>query len=181
MAASTVSSSIVTNRLATPPTYNNPAEQGSGEAKRLAGSVAVATTSIDETSDVIILCEVPGHARITSIKLFNDDLDSNGSPTLVVDLGIFKDVDAAGTSATVVDADAYMDGSAAGDTTLQAANTAGVEMAFKTRNINVMGQTVAEDGGESVHNDPRYLGLTVTAVAATAAAGDISWVVEYVL
>lgn len=173
MTASTVSSTAITNKLAAQPTYNDVSyEQGRPFIK--AGSIAVATTSIDETNDKIMLCEVPGNLRITSIKLYNDDLDSHVCPTLTFNVGLYKDVAADGTSATTVDSDAYA--SAIAD--CQAANTAGVEVAFEARNINVIGQTVAVDGAEAEHDSPRYIGLKVGTAAATAAAGDISWVVQ---
>lgn len=173
MTASTVSSSVITNRKANPPTYNDLGAAGDAKLRAAQGTVAVATTSIDEQNDVILLCPVKGDDRIVSIKLFNDDLDSNGSPALAVDVGLYKDVSADGTSATEVDVDAY----ASAITTLQAANTTGVEVAFEARNITSVGNTVAEDGGESQHSEERVIGLKVTTAAATAAAGDISWVV----
>lgn len=175
MTASTISSTAITNKLANPPVYNTVAYE-KGKVVKFVGSIAIATTSLDETGDIVLLQEVPGQLRITSIKLFNDDLDS-GSPALAADLGIYKNPSADGTSATVVDADAY----ASADTSLQAAVTVGTELAFEARNINVMGQTVAVDGAESEHNDPRYIGLTVTTAAGTAAAGDLSWVIEGIM
>lgn len=171
MTASTVSSSIVTNRKATPPTYNNLGAAGDCKVRCSVGTVAVATTSIDETGDIVVLFPIRQNESLISLVLFNDDLDSSCSPALAADVGLYKNVSADGTSATVVDADAY----SSAITTLQAANTTGVEVAFEARNINTMGQTVADDGAESAGSAERFVALTVTTGAATAAAGDISW------
>lgn len=171
MTASTVSSSVITNRKATPPTYNSLGASGDAKVRCSVGSVAVATTSIDEQDDVVLLFPIKQNERLISLVIFNDDLDSNCTPALAADVGLYKDVSSDGTSATVVDQDAY----ASAITTLQAANTTGVEVAFEARNITGMGQTVATDGGESDGSNERQVGITVTTAAGTAAAGDISW------
>src|SRR5574338_432997 len=170
MTASTVSSSYITNPRATPQVLNALGASGDAKVRVLMGTMEVATTSIDETGDVILLAEVAGNERVISIHLSNDDLDSNGSPALAVDVGLYKNVNAAGTSATVVDADAY----ASAITTLQAA-AQNTEVANEARDISKIGQTVAADGGESAHSSPRFIGLTVTTAAGTAAAGTLSW------
>lgn len=171
MTASKVSSAVITNRKANPPTYNAIGAAGDAKVRCVVGTVEVATTSIDEVGDVVLLAPVRGNERVISLVIFNDDLDSNATPTLAVDVGIYKDVSDDGTAATVVDADAY----ASAVTTLQAANTAGVEVAHEARNVDKIGQTVAADGGESAHNAERFVGITVTTEAATAAAGTLSW------
>ena len=77
----------------------------------------------------------------------------------------------------VIDEDCY----ATAITTLQAANTAGVEVAFEARNVNAIANFAWEDGGLS--EDPKVplrIALTISNVAATAAAGDITMVVTYV-
>jgi hypothetical protein len=176
MTASTASSTIVTNTLASPVTYNSIAGAGTGKTKIYAGTMAIATTSIDEAADKIMLFPIRGSSRLVSLRLFCDDLDSNATPTLAADVGLYKDVDAAGTTATTVDVDAY----ASASIVLQAAVTTGTEVAFEARNITAMGQTVAADGAESEHNEIRYVGLNVTTAAATAAAGDISWIAEVI-
>lgn len=172
MAASTVSHSLVTNRKATPVTYNDRAV----EANRLsviAGTIEVATTSIDEVGDKIMLFPVRGNDRIVSLVIFNDDLDANGAPTLAVDVGVFKKVSADGTSATTVDQDAL----ASAITTLQAANVSGVEVALEAQGIESIAQKVAvlAVGDDDDNCDERVIGLTVTAAAATAAAGTLSF------
>ena len=179
MTASVVSSTQVTNALATPPTYVDIAQSGNGRNSTIMGTIEVATTSIDDVGDIVVLAEVRGSDRIRSIRVFNDDLDAHATPTLAVDVGLYKSVTAAGTGATVVDADAY----ASAITTLQAANSSGVEVMCEARDIAKIGkadQTVAVDGGESAHDDKRYIAMTVTATAATAAAGTVSFIIDIV-
>ena len=75
-----------------------------------------------------------------------------------------------------VDADCY-----ATSITLGQAATAFTEYAFEQRDINKTGQRVWQDGG--VTADPKglyYLSCTV-ATAGTAVAGDLSFIVEYVV
>lgn len=173
MAASTVSSSVVTDYLAGTITNNN-SKYATDKCRHLTGTLSVATTSIDEANDKIILFPIMASERLVSLKLYNDDLDSNGTPTLAVDVGLYKDPTDDGTSATTIDVDAY----ASASTALQSASTTGTEVAFEARNITAIAQTVAEDGGETLKDvgaKIRYVGLNVETAAATAAAGDISW------
>lgn len=140
----------------------------SGKVRRYQGTVALVAADLD-ANDIIMLARVPSDLRISHIWLFNDDLDSNGTPTLASDVGLY-DLDEA-----VVDADAY----ASAIATLQSANTAGVNVAFEARDINAMGQAVWKDAGKTEDPGGEFLiGLTLTTGAATAAAGDVSFVIE---
>lgn len=152
---------------------------GKGATHTVQGTIALATTNVDEVGDTVLLCEVPGNASIVSIRLASDDLDSNGTPTLTWDLGIVKDpvwVSSTTVTATTVDDDVY-----ATSITLGQAATVFTEYAYEARDINVCGQTVALDGGETAHADPRFIALTVDGAAATAAAGDLSYIVQFVV
>ena len=164
----TKNSTLVTNFEATPKTYS-PVYQLHGRMRTAQGTIALATTDIDD-NDVIMLCPINVAASITSIKLASDDLDS-GSASLTFNIGLYQ------TSGTVVDEDCY-----ATAITLGQAATAFTEYAFEVRDINVCGQRVWEDGGQST--DPGgqyYLAVTVQAAAATAVAGDIAFIVTYVV
>lgn len=144
---------------------------------------AVATTEA-ELADIVLKVRIPSNASIASIMLFNDDLDSHSTPTLAADVGLYYGSDPDVSLALnkkkgdVADADAY----ASAITTLQAANTTGVEVMFEARDINKVANKVWQDAGLSA--DPQCffdIGLTVTTAAATAAAGDVSVVVTYVV
>ena len=164
------------------------ADSGSagGKVRVWADTIAAGTGDIDD-DDIIMMAEIPSNAKIKSIKLYNDDLDSNGSPTLVTDVGIyngnvkFNDTDGSATAYAaegVIDRDCY--GTVM--TMLQAANTAGVEVRYETLGVETVGNYMWEDAG--LTSDPGKnlrIALTIETVAATAASGDISMVVEYVI
>lgn len=155
-----------------------------GDVKIARAVFEAATTDIDD-NDVILMARVPMDAKIHSIKLFNDDLDTNGTPTLAANVGLYYGADgklADGTAFSkgdVIDEDCY----ATAIATLQAANTTGVELAFEARDIALAGQEVFEDGGLG-SNKPNIneadLAITISNVGATAAAGTIVMIVEYV-
>ena len=153
-----------------------------GKMRVFADTIAAGTGDIDN-DDVIMMAEIPSNAKVMSIKLYNDDLDSNGSPSLAANVGLYNGATKytiAGTETAaeaVIDEDCY----ASAITTLQAANTAGVEVAFEARNVNAIANHAWEDGGLS--EDPKVplrIALTMSNAAATAAAGDITMVVTYI-
>ena len=175
----------VTNLDTTPRTLLE-AGSGHGKMRVFMDTIAAGTGDIDD-NDVIMFAEVPSNAKIASILVYNDDLDSGGSPSLATNVGLyngkttFTDTDASSTSyaaEAVLDEDCY----ASAITTLQAANTSGVEVAFEARNVNAVANFVWEDGGlSSDPGVPLRLAFTMSAAAATAAAGDITTVVTYVV
>ena len=160
------------------------AGSGTGKLRVFMDTIAAATTDIDD-DDVIMLAEVPSNSKIISIKLYNDDLD--GGSGLVTDIGLynggtkFNDTDA---SATAYAAEALIDRDCYGtlSTDLRAAVTAGTEFRFETLNINTVANFVWEDGGlTSDPGVPLRIALTIETVAGSAAAGDITMVVQYVV
>jgi|DEB0MinimDraft_3_1074331.scaffolds.fasta_scaffold00070_11 hypothetical protein len=166
----TQNSDLVANLEATPSVANATQELG-GRVRVAQGTVAVAADG-SGTGDIIMLAPIPTNASITSIKLASDDLDSNGSPALLWDVGLYD------TSGTAKDADFY-----ATDITLGQAATAFTEYRFEAANINTCGQKVWEDAGDSAQPEAAtyYLAMTVSTAAATGAAGDVSFIVEYVV
>ena len=165
----TKNSTLVSNFEAVP-RVANPVYQDHGRVRIMQGTIALATSDIDN-NDIIMLAPINVGASITSIKLASDDLDSGGSPSLTFNIGLYT------TAGVVKDEDCY-----ATAITLGQAATAFTEYAFEVRNVNVCGQRGWEDAGDST--DPGgqyYLAVTVQAAAATAAAGDISFIVEYVV
>ena len=160
------------------------AGSGTGKLRVFMDTIAAATTDIDD-DDVIMLAEVPSNSKIISIKLYNDDLD--GGSGLVTDIGLynggtkFNDTDGSATAYAaeqVIDRDCY--GTLSTD--LRAAVTAGTEFRFETLNINTVANFVWEDGGlTSDPGVPLRVALTIETVAGSAAAGDITMVVQYVV
>ena len=99
--------------------------------------------------------DIGANAKIMAIKLYNDDLDSNGSPSLATNVGLYNGTTKYTIGGTTTEASAVIDEDcyATAITTLQAANTAGVEVAFEARNVNAIANHVWEDGGLS--SDPK--------------------------
>lgn len=171
MTASTVKSTQVSNQEAAPPTFNDVGVSG-GRVRSIIGSMEVATTSIDEVGDKIAIARIPSNARIHEIKLFTDDLDSHGTPTLAADLGLY------GTNGVVADVDAYGSAIIAG----QAAGAVGVNYANEARDIAKIGQAVWADALATA--DPHVLYdivLTITTAAETAVAGTLAWIITYTI
>jgi len=179
----TAYSTELTNYEAIPQVMVDSASAG-GKVRVWADTIAAATTDIDD-NDIIMMAEIPSNAKIKSILLYNDDLDSGGSPALVTDVGIYngniKFTSSAGTiyaAEGVIDRDCYGTVS----TVLQAAVTAGTEFRYETLGIETVGNYMWEDGG--LPEDPGKMlriALTIETVAGTAAAGDITMVVEYIV
>lgn len=179
--ATTVKGTEITNIESSPitaidrRTYNH-------SAKISIAGISAATTSIDETADVILLCPVPAGSIIDGVYIKNDDLDSNGTPTLAADVGLYysgiggtQEFDG-NTSGTEIDVDAF--GSAV--TTLQAANVTWTEVTNEAGDITNYNKEAWEVGGLSTNPGGFfYVGLKITTAAATAAAGDIVMKVEY--
>ena len=159
-----VNTDIVTN-FVTVPQVLNPAQQLHGVKRVATGTIALAAGDLSAT-DTVMLAPIPSNASISSIKIFNDDLDS--ATTNTADVGLYN------TDLSVVDADAY----ASEITDLRAAVKTGTEVAFEARDINKMGQKVWQDAGLS--SDPAltyFVGIAFP--AAGDQAGDLSFIIEY--
>jgi hypothetical protein len=163
---SNANSDLVTNFVAVPQVLN-PAQQLQGVKRIAQGTIALVAGDLG-ANDTVMLAPIPSNASITSIKLFNDDLDSGSTNT--ADVGLYT------TALAVVDADAY----ASAITDLRAAVKTGTEVAFEARDINKMGQKVWQDAGLS--SDPAltyFVGISFPAAGDTA--GDLSFIIEYVV
>ena len=175
----TVKSVEITKLDATPRTTLEAASAG-GKLRVWMDTIAVGTGDLDN-DDIIIMGQVPSNAKIVSLRIYNDDLNS-GSGTH--NLGLYNGPQAytiSGTTtaaAAVIDEDCYVTDSGA----LRAATTVttGTEEALiETRNINAIGNFVWEDGG--LAEDPKVplrIAITMSAVG-TAIAGDITLVCLY--
>lgn len=146
-----------------------------GELRVKHGVVACLTTDL-EADDVIILADFGPSDRILKIELANDDLD--GGSAILFDVGLWADVDAA----TALDDDVY----ATVSTNFQSA-TGFTDYAHEARGIELAGQTVWADAGESSLADFKangytkaFVGIHIDTVAGTPAAGDIAFRITYV-
>ena len=133
------------------------------------GTIALAAGDLS-ANDTVMLAQIPTNAAVVSIKLYNDDLDSGSTNTC--DVGLFT----ADGDVTAKDDDCY----ASAITDLRAAVLTGTEVAFEARNVNLMGQRVWEDAGDTTDPGGYYLiGLTFDAAGDTA--GDLSWLITYIV
>ncbi len=177
MTASTAKSTLITNLEASPSLQGSFGQTGNG-LKVAFVTNSVATTSTDEQNDIFLFLPVPSGAVPVSLMVFNDDLDSGATPALAVDVGLYYGNDIAGkTSGTAIDVDCF----ASAITTLQAANTTGVEILFEALDINKIGKPLWEIG--SLTSNPGgtlYVGMKATTAAATAAEGDVTLIMKYV-
>lgn len=163
-----VNQTLVSNFLADP-VVHSPVHQLHGRMRVACGTIALATTEM-EAGDTIMLAPIPTSAAVISIKIFNDDLDSG--TTVTMHCGLYT----ADGNVTAKDVDAY----ASATTDLRAAVLVGTEIAFEARNINLMGQRVWEDAGDSTDPGGHYLiGLETDAAGNTA--GDLSFIITYVI
>ena len=171
----------ITNLDATPRTTLE-AASGGGKLRVFMDTIAVGTGDLDN-DDIIVLAQVPSNAKLTSIRIYNDDLNS-GSGTFNV--GLYNGPQAYTISGTTTDAEAVIDEDcyATDSDAFQAATTVTTgteELITDTRNINAIANFVWEDGG--LAEDPKVplrIAITMSATG-TAVAGDITMVVQYVV
>lgn len=154
-----------------------------GRIKTMIDQDALATTNIDNADDNVLICPIPSNAVILDVLVLNDDLDSNGTPTLAANVGLaYSGIGGTqkkngNTSGTVIDADCF--GSAV--TTLQSANVTWTSVRFEADDIVDVKKEAWEVGGLS--SDPGgilYVLIDLTTAAATAAAGDVVVRVDYI-
>jgi hypothetical protein len=136
--ATTTQSQILTNLLAQPSTILGRASFGTDVLIRKYSANSADRTAIGTWSgtinDLFIVLPLDWFDCIHSIKLFNDAMDTNGSPTLTLDLGVGYITPAANdgsTAATLTTSNATI--YAAASTALQAASaTGGAEIMTRT-------------------------------------------------
>lgn len=177
MAAATFKGTLITNLEAAPILQGDRGQTGNG-LKVAFVTEEVGTTAIDEINDIQLLLPLPSGARMLSLVIWNDDLDAHATPTLAVDVGGYYGNDVVGqTSGTAID----VNNIASAITTLQAANTTGVEILFEAQDINGIGKPLWEILGlTSNPGGTIYIGMKATAAAATATAGTVTLRALYV-
>ncbi len=143
----------------------SPAGRIEGRVRTINGTIALAVADLG-AADIVLIAPIPTDARVISIVLFSDDLDTGSTNTC--DVGLYN------LDGTAKDADAY----ASDITTLRSAGTTGTEVAFEARDINKMGQRVWEDAGDTSDPGGHYY-LALTFDAAGNQAGDLSFRIRY--
>ena len=174
----TAKSVEITNLDATPRTTLE-AASGGGKLRVFMDTIAAGTGDLDN-DDIIVMAQVPSNAKLVSLQIYNDDLNS-GSGTFNV--GLYNGPQAYTISGTTTDAAAVIDEDCyvTLSTQFQAAVTAPAELLAETRDVNAIANFVWEDGGLAQDPGvPLRIAITMSATG-TAIAGDITMVVKYVV
>lgn len=156
----TKNSTLVANYEATPQVANN-AQELHGVVRVAQGTIALAAGDSTD-NDIVMLAPVPSNASITALKIGTDTFGG----TCTFNVGLYQ------TDGTVVDEDFYAtsvaDAAAIADVRTEAAD------------ITTIGQQVWEDAGAT--SDPGgYYYVAVTFNATGGTAGDMSFIIEYVV
>lgn len=156
----TKNSDLVANIEALPQVANSASELG-GSIRVAQGNVALAATDTND-DDIVMLAPIPTHATITSIRVGSDGL--GGSCTFNV--GFYTN------DGVVVDEDALATNVADG--------AAVAELRYEVLDLNTTGQQVWKLAGQSSDpSDVYYVAATFSAEGASA--GDMAFVIEYVV
>lgn len=123
-------------------------------------------------NSTLLLAEIPVDARITSFRLWSDDLGTTGT----LNAGFYPgnvDTDNV-TAADAVDEDAI-----ASAIDVNAAAVSDSEIRFEANDINTIGQPAWELAGLSARPAYGTFLIAFTLAQATTAAGDVSAVIRY--
>lgn len=156
----TKNSDLVANFEASPQVFNNAALLG-GELRVAQGTIElVAGDSTD--NDIVMLAPVPSNASIKSLQVGSDNLGG----TCTYNVGIYTDAGA------VKDEDFFA--------TSVADAAALAELRYEAADLNTTGQQLYEMAGDS--DDPGgYYYIAVTFNATGGTAGDMAFIIEYVV
>lgn len=167
------SSQVITDLDAVPVVKTNQLEVGGRQ--RVATAILSLTTGA--ASDIKRLVRLPSRAMVLKVELANEDLDSNGVPTLATDVGLYRTT---ADGAAVVDADFF----ASAITQLQAAQLALQDVTYESNVVTIgnRAKPLWEQLGLSADPGIDYdVALTYTAGAATHANGIVLVRVTYVV
>ncbi|MHC4067259.1 MAG: hypothetical protein ACYSUI_22530 [Planctomycetota bacterium] len=142
-------------------------------------SFEVAAADIDADGDTVVLARLPKNARILSIKLLTDDLDTGTD--IAWNVGLYEGGTTAATPGTVIDEDRYA--SAVTNATLSGTNALTEvygESTDDTDSVDEYGNELYSHAGDTDGDFANYdIVLTQTAAAAGAAAGTIAFSILY--
>lgn len=155
-------STILTNRD-TVPRINNPSYLAGGTRQQARATFELANG--DSIGSTYRICQVPSTAIINSIRIFCDAITSGAA-----DVGLYQTTD---NGSAVVSATTY-----ASAQSIASAIVTGTEIAFEQRDIANVEKRVWEDAGLSADNG-RFYDIVATLTAAAAAAGTLSFIVDY--
>jgi len=155
-------STALTNRDASPRVNNPPHLQG---GTRLQARATFELANGDSIASIFRIAQLPTNAIVNRIKLFCDAITSAAG-----DVGLYKTTD---NGSAVVSVACY-----ATAVSIASAITVGTEIMFEAKDIANIEKRVWEDAG--LTSDPGgFLDLAMTLTAAAAAAGTLSFLVDY--
>jgi len=156
----TKNSTLVANYEATPQVAND-AHELHGVLRVAQGTVALAAGDSTD-NDIVMLAPIPANAAITALRIGSDSL--GGSCTFNV--GIYT------TAGVVKDEDFFA--------TLVADEAGMTDVRFEEANINTAAQQMYEMAGDSDATEGYYY-VAATFSATGGTAGDMSFIIEYVV
>lgn len=169
MTASTVKSSQVTNADAVPVSLAD--SKMGGQAKVWMETYEAATTSTDETGDIIRMVRIPTNCKPYKLHIYCDDLDSHSTPALAYDVGVYRI-----NGGAAVDVDCYASATTGGQS---AVSTSPTNQLVEAMDIAKIGKYAWEQAGESADPGGYYdVCLTITTGGGTPVAGTITMVLE---
>ena len=172
MAVGTKNSNIITTLNSTISTTPDLAKT-KGSIFVSSDTFEIVAEDVGDVNDKIVLTRLRSSSRVYSIMIYSDELDTNGSPTLATDCGIYL------TDGTVKDSDAF--GSAV---TTGWGDAAGAGVEFLTEAgatpVGNISKQLWQLAGESSDPGVEYdIALKVTTAAATGASGTLSFVILF--
>ena len=173
----TTLSEEITNLQATPRVLNAVGLAG-GRERVCQGNFESVAADFDADGDEIHLCTLPGNARVTSIRIGGDTMDS-GTDTLV-NIGFSRVSAVTPSTTTIIDEDYF----ASVVTTFQTASilTEFVDEAATTAQIADWGERLWEIAGDS-SDTGTYFNITMTQTTAVSGeqAATVKYIVRYVI
>lgn len=151
-------------------------------------TIALATGNLEANDVALFAIDIPSNAIVTRMAVYTDDLDSDGTPAIALDIGLYAAQKftglVSGTATTyaedaVIDADAYVDGT----TVAQAATLRYTDQDFDTATFGADDALKEAWQVAGFDKDPHTsfrIGVLVATAPDAAQAGDLSLLVEYV-
>lgn len=166
-------STQVTNFTARPVVKSGP-EYG-GHLEGYVATLEATTAMLDNADDVIRMITLPSTFRPLSIKLMADDLDSDGSPALTFNVGLYYSA-----SDTAAETDIFATAITEAQAVITAAQlkNGGLDVLYEAYDYANVGKMLWEIAG--LTTDPQQtldVVLDVGTAAATAQAGTITMIV----
>ena len=149
------------------------AEAGSNHAHEKVTICEITTPAVVADNDVILLCEVPVDAKITSIRMWSDDLGTTGD----FNLGFYPGRGSTVTIAT--DADAVDEDALGTAIDVNTAALANVEQRFEVANLTTGSDKAWVLAGLTTRPDYGTFFIAFTATEATTDVGDVLVVVRH--